>query len=195
MVGEVRQSGGLSGSRQRAPRRRFIGAVGFAALMTPSAILAQDSGTTNLPEVQVIASTPVSTPSHRRARPAEAPERERPAPRTRTSEAPTRVVAPRRAAPPPPAPAPPPEPASVVSDPTLIDRDKVPSNVQTMSAPDFDRSVAPNLLDGLTYVFEPLRPLAASMVEQAEALNSPTVRSSVYAFALLLLRLAAVGLT
>jgi ABC-type phosphate transport system permease subunit len=49
------------------------------------------------------------------------------------------------------------------------------------------RGFAPNFADGLTYIFEPLRPLAASMVENVDALNSPTVRSSVYAFALLLL--------
>jgi phosphate transport system permease protein len=49
------------------------------------------------------------------------------------------------------------------------------------------RGFAPSFADGLTYIFEPFRPLAASMVEQVDALNSPTVRSSVYAFALLLL--------
>jgi phosphate transport system permease protein len=49
------------------------------------------------------------------------------------------------------------------------------------------RGFSPNPLDGLTYIFEPIRPLAASMVENVDAINAPAVRSSVYAFALLLL--------
>lgn len=49
------------------------------------------------------------------------------------------------------------------------------------------RGFSPNPLDGLTYVFEPIRPIAASMVEEVDALNSPAVKSSIYAFALLLL--------
>lgn len=49
------------------------------------------------------------------------------------------------------------------------------------------RGFAPNFLDGTTYLFEPIRPLAAGMVENVEALNSPPVKSSIYAFALLLL--------
>jgi phosphate transport system permease protein len=46
---------------------------------------------------------------------------------------------------------------------------------------------APNPLDGLTFIFEPLRPLAATIVEDAESLNAPAISASVYAFALLLL--------
>jgi phosphate ABC transporter permease protein PstC len=49
------------------------------------------------------------------------------------------------------------------------------------------RGFAPNPLDGLTMVFEPLRPLAATIAENVESLNAPAIRSSVYAFALLLL--------
>jgi len=49
------------------------------------------------------------------------------------------------------------------------------------------RGFSPNPLDGLTYIFEPIRPLAASMVENVDAMNAPAVRSSIYAFALLLL--------
>jgi phosphate ABC transporter permease protein PstC len=49
------------------------------------------------------------------------------------------------------------------------------------------RAFAPNPIDGLTYLFEPIRPVAASMVENVDAINSPTIRSTVYAFALLLL--------
>jgi phosphate transport system permease protein len=49
------------------------------------------------------------------------------------------------------------------------------------------RGFSPNPIDGLTYLFEPIRPLAASMVENVDAINAPAVRSSIYAFALLLL--------
>jgi phosphate transport system permease protein len=49
------------------------------------------------------------------------------------------------------------------------------------------RAFSPNLLDGVSFIFEPMRSLAASMVESAEAINAPAVRSSIYAFALLLL--------
>ena len=49
------------------------------------------------------------------------------------------------------------------------------------------RGFSPNPIDGLTYIFEPIRPLAASMVENVDAMNAPAVRSSIYAFALLLL--------
>jgi phosphate ABC transporter permease protein PstC len=49
------------------------------------------------------------------------------------------------------------------------------------------KGFAPNPADGLTFLFEPLRTLAATIVEDAESLNAPAVQSSVYAFALLLL--------
>jgi phosphate ABC transporter permease protein PstC len=49
------------------------------------------------------------------------------------------------------------------------------------------KGFSPNPLDGLTFIFEPLRPLAATIVEDAESLNAPAISASVYAFALLLL--------
>jgi phosphate transport system permease protein len=49
------------------------------------------------------------------------------------------------------------------------------------------RGFSPNPVDGITYIFEPIRPLAASMVENVDAINAPAVKSSIYAFALLLL--------
>ncbi len=49
------------------------------------------------------------------------------------------------------------------------------------------RGFSPNPLDGVTMLFEPLRPLAATIVDNVESLNAPALRSSVYAFALLLL--------
>jgi phosphate ABC transporter permease protein PstC len=49
------------------------------------------------------------------------------------------------------------------------------------------RGFSPNPADGITYLFEPIRPIAAAMVENVDALNAPAVKSSLYAFALLLL--------
>src|SRR5436190_1494605 len=109
--------------------RGLLGAVGLTALMAPGAILAQE---VKLPEVQVIATTPLAA-SRPRATPATTTRGTAPA---RTTAAPTTtptVVA---------APSPP--------DPSLMDRDKVPSNVQTLSASDFDTAKAPNLLDAMS---------------------------------------------
>ncbi|MDQ8046162.1 MAG: ABC transporter permease subunit [Solirubrobacteraceae bacterium] len=49
------------------------------------------------------------------------------------------------------------------------------------------RGWSPNPLDGLTYLFEPLRPLAAAIVENVDGLNAPAVKSSIYVFATILL--------
>ena len=50
------------------------------------------------------------------------------------------------------------------------------------------KGFAPNPLDGLTFLFEPLRPLAATIVEDAESLQRARRPGlDVYAFALLLL--------
>lgn len=49
------------------------------------------------------------------------------------------------------------------------------------------RGFEPNPLDGLSFFFEPLRPLGATIAENVESLNAPALRSSVYAFALVLL--------
>jgi phosphate ABC transporter permease protein PstC len=46
---------------------------------------------------------------------------------------------------------------------------------------------APNPFDGPLFFLEPLRPLASTIVEDAESLQAPAVRSSIYAFASLLL--------
>jgi phosphate transport system permease protein len=48
-------------------------------------------------------------------------------------------------------------------------------------------SFTPKPIDGVIFLFEPLGTLAASIVNNAEALNAPAMRSTVYAFALLLL--------
>jgi phosphate transport system permease protein len=49
------------------------------------------------------------------------------------------------------------------------------------------KGFAPNPFDGPLFFLEPLRPLAASIVESADSLQAPGVRASVYGFALLLL--------
>jgi phosphate ABC transporter permease protein PstC len=45
----------------------------------------------------------------------------------------------------------------------------------------------PKPQDGLIFIFEPLRTLASEIIDQAENLSAPAVRSSIYAIALLLL--------
>ncbi len=49
------------------------------------------------------------------------------------------------------------------------------------------RGYSPNPLDGIVMLYEPLRPVAATIAENVESLNAPALRSSVYAFSLLLL--------
>jgi phosphate transport system permease protein len=49
------------------------------------------------------------------------------------------------------------------------------------------KSFSPNPADGLIFIFEPLRTLAATIIDQAENLSLPALRSSIYAFALLLM--------
>jgi iron complex outermembrane receptor protein len=98
--------------------------------MAPGAILAQD-GSVPLPEIQVIAATPLSTPS---PRPAARPTRAVAAP-VRAAPAAAPVVG---------------ASISAAADPSLMDRDKVAANVQTLSASDFDHAKAPSLLDAMS---------------------------------------------
>src|SRR5438128_330473 len=49
-----------------------------------------------------------------------------------------------------PAPPGPREPASAPLDPALIERDKVPANVQTLGPADFEHEKAPDLLDAIS---------------------------------------------
>ncbi len=46
---------------------------------------------------------------------------------------------------------------------------------------------APNPLDGITFLFEPVRPLAATIVDNAEALSVKPLGQTIYAFAAVLL--------
>jgi ABC-type phosphate transport system permease subunit len=49
------------------------------------------------------------------------------------------------------------------------------------------RSFAPRPGDGLTFLFEPLRTLASSIVDYHEGISAPALGSALYAFAFLLL--------
>jgi phosphate transport system permease protein len=49
------------------------------------------------------------------------------------------------------------------------------------------RSFAPNPKDGLIFIYEPIRTLASTIVDNNEGLGAPALRSALYAFALLLL--------
>nr|WP_282600039.1 phosphate ABC transporter permease subunit PstC [Patulibacter sp. SYSU D01012] len=49
------------------------------------------------------------------------------------------------------------------------------------------KGFAPQPWDGLIFLFEPLRPLAATIAEQAEGIQAPALRASIYAMALVLL--------
>ena len=46
---------------------------------------------------------------------------------------------------------------------------------------------APNPLDGVTFFLEPLRPLAATIVDNSEGLSVPPFAQTIYAFAAVLL--------
>jgi phosphate transport system permease protein len=52
---------------------------------------------------------------------------------------------------------------------------------------DGDVGFAPKPIDGVIFLYEPLKTLAASIVENREALNAPAAHAAAYAFALLLL--------
>jgi iron complex outermembrane recepter protein len=103
----------------------LTGSVSLVALTAPGAVVAQEE--TTLPEVRVIAPTPVPASRRRPTRPA-------PAPTTRQTQTQTQT------------------PAPATPEPGLIDRDKVPSTIQTLTAPDFQPWVAPTVTDALTRV-------------------------------------------
>jgi len=53
------------------------------------------------------------------------------------------------------------------------------------------RGFAPNLLDGVTFLFEPVRPLAATILQNSEGLTIPVLAHTVYAIGAVLLVSAA----
>jgi iron complex outermembrane recepter protein len=113
-----------------AAARLFLGlwAAPTALLMTSGMVAAQEnqnsaasSGTTTLPEIHVIATTPVAPPS--RPMPAAA------GPNTAASSNVTGT--------------------QTASQPGVVDQDKIPSNVQTVGASAFDGIKAPDLLQSM----------------------------------------------
>jgi iron complex outermembrane receptor protein len=108
-------------------------------LMAPQAILAEE--TISVPEVKVIANTPVAPASPRpaaRPAPTAAPGPTAPA---RAAATPARPAAARPVSR---------EPAAAPLDPALIEIDKVPANVQTLGPADFEHEKAPDLLDAIS---------------------------------------------
>jgi iron complex outermembrane receptor protein len=130
--GFVTSGGGVASTRWTTFFRLLPGA-GVAVLMVPVATaIAQDSpgattqsGTTSLPEIRVIAASPIAPPPRR--------------------VVPTSAASPRPSAPAPVARA----SVATPTEPGAIDRDKIPSNVETLSATDFDHATAPSLLDAM----------------------------------------------
>jgi iron complex outermembrane recepter protein len=128
----------------RAALRGLPWVLSAALAIAPRTALAQDassssgsSSATKLPEIHVIATTPVAPP------PRSAPPRESrgaaPVPRAAT-----------RAAPAPAAPTPATaEAAPAQPVPGAVEQDKIPSNVQTADAPNFSYTVTPDLLQSM----------------------------------------------
>jgi iron complex outermembrane recepter protein len=127
----------ISTSVVRAALRGLPWALSAALAIAPRTAATQDASSSSgsssaakLPEIHVIATTPVAPP-----------------PRT----APARVSggaapAPAPGAPAPPAPA---EAAPAKPVPGAVDQDKIPSNVQTVGAPDFSYTKTPDLLQSM----------------------------------------------
>jgi hypothetical protein len=108
-------------------------AAALALLMASSVVSAQEnsnqagsSSTTKLPEIHVIATTPVASPRVTPRAPAAAP-------------APTRAPATTAAA----------TEAAPKAVPGAVELDKIPSNVQTVGASAFDGTKAPDLLQSM----------------------------------------------
>ena len=110
-------------------------ALSIALAIATRTVVAQDassSSATKLPEIHVIATTPVAPPPRR------APAR------VSGGAAPAR----RTAAPAAPAPAPA-EATTTTPVPGAVEQDKIPSNVQTAGAPDFSYTVTPDLVQSM----------------------------------------------
>ncbi len=126
----VRGGGGAGSPAAWSAHRCLLVALSVAALLAPGNVWAQESpgatqnpGLTTLPEIRVIPASPLPPP-----RRATAPVAARPAT--------AREAASEHGAPP--------------AEPGTIDRDKVPANVQTLPAGDFDHATSPDLLDALS---------------------------------------------
>ncbi len=121
------------GRRGRRDTPRLVAALAVGALSVPVGA----RGQTALPDINVIATTPLS---HTRSNPPKRTGTSTPAPArsTATARGPAAVAPAPAAAEPAPA-----------ADPTLIDRDKVPSNTEVLTSADFDHARSVSLLDSL----------------------------------------------
>jgi iron complex outermembrane recepter protein len=118
----------------RAVLRGLPWALSAMVAIAPGTVAAQDASSsggssTKLPEIHVIATTPVAPPPRR-------------APVARATGPVTRAPTP--AAPPPPA-----EEVAAKPIPGAVEQDKIPSNVQTAGAPDFSYTVTPDLVQSM----------------------------------------------
>src|SRR5499427_4678063 len=115
---------------RRLRLQRILGAISFASMMPLGAAAQQGANPSSvaLPEIHVIATTPVAPPAR-----------------------PTRVARPSgRAVAAPAAAVPFPEEATTAKPiPGVVDQDKIPSNVQTAGASDFEYSKTPDLLQSM----------------------------------------------
>jgi iron complex outermembrane receptor protein len=105
-----------------------LSAVASAIVVGLSIVPSSASAQTVLPDINVIAPTPLSAHTAR--------------PKPRTGNA-TGPAAPQTGAPTEPA------PAATSADPTLIDRDKVPSSTSVLTSEDFDHAKSTSFLDSL----------------------------------------------
>src|SRR6516225_7772059 len=120
----------------RAALRGLPWALAAVLAIAPRTVVAQDassSSATKLPEIHVIATTPVAPPPRR-------------ATVVRATGPATRAPATRAPAAPAPAPA---EATTAKPIPGAVDQDKIPANVQTAGAPDFSYTVTPDLLQSM----------------------------------------------
>ncbi len=113
-------------------------AITVAALVAPLTALPGARAQTALPDINVIASSPLS--GHRSTKPSSGPAApSRPAHRAARASGQPPAPGPTSAAP----------PTITSADPTAIDRDKVPSNTQVLTSADFDHAKSSSLLDSL----------------------------------------------
>jgi iron complex outermembrane recepter protein len=115
-------------------------ALSAALAIAPRIASAQDASSSNgtkLPEIHVIATTPIAPPASRTA-PTRVSGGAAPAPRARGPAAPAA-----------PAPAAPEEAVPAKPVPGAVEADKIPSNVQTVPAADFSVTKTPDLLQSM----------------------------------------------
>lgn len=119
-----------------APLRGLLWALSAVLAMTPGTASAQDAASSNgsssattLPEIHVIGTTPVAPP----ARPVHA----------------ARATGPATPAPAAAAPSAPAEGTTAKPIPGAVEQDKIPSNVQTVGASEFEYSKTPDLLQSM----------------------------------------------